>query len=814
MVRNLFKVALRNLLKQRVYTAINVAGFTIGIASCMLILLYTNYELSYDTFFERKDRIFKLALERKYPENVTFFSSSPPSFAKVIKQDFPEVENTVVLGGPYENVIMNYKVNEKEVRSFEEDHVMSGDSTFFKFFSFQLLKGDPSTVLSLPTSIVLTESTAKRYFGSEDPIGKTLGGDFGDFTVTGVCADVPDNCHMKFDILFSVNRFGLLSRENYIRFFGYVYIELKPGADPAELEKKFPKMVDTYAAAQIQAQYNQSWEDYTKAGNGYRYFLQPLTSIHLDPINMDDPLTPSGSIYYVYILITVAIIILTIACINFMNLSTARSSERALEVGIRKTMGSQKSHLMVQFLLESVLLAAVATLLAVLLTEALLPGFRNLTQKNLLLNIDTTIAFGLVAFTFIVGILAGIYPSFVLSGFKPAQVLKGNFKGSAKGTWMRNSLVVVQFTISIILIVGTISVMEQLTYMRSKKLGFDKDNILIVDRAFALRDHSRTFANEVRKLPGVVAVGGSSNIMGVKGSYIGEQYQQEGSSEIFTAKGLIMDDYFPEAIGFEIVEGRFFTEATDDSLSLVLNEAAVRVLGIKNPVGSKLSRVETNRDGTQFRRTLTVVGVMKDFHFQPLRDEISPVVFRSADFFRQFGQAYMVIKVNGNLSETARQVENLWKDAVPGQPFKFSYFNENLEKEYAEESRSARLFSIFSGIAIFIACVGLFGLSAYTANLRTREIGIRKVMGSSVNEIVFLLARDFTKLVLISFVIAAPLAAWLMQQWLNNFAYRISLGIGTFALAAVAAFGIAWVTVSYQSIKAAVANPVKSLRND
>ncbi len=814
MLRNLVKVAIRALLKQRFYSAINVAGLTISMASCMFILLYVNYELSYDSFFERSDRIYKLALERKYPDHVTFFASSPPAFAKVIKQDYPEVERTLILGGPYDNVVVSYKASETDIRSFEEDHLMAADSTFFSFFSLPLIKGNPATALVDRSSVVLSESSARKYFGNEDPIGKHIEGDFGEFIVTGVCEDLPANCHFRFDMLFSAYGSGSLTQENYIRFYGYVYVELKPGADPTALEKKFPKMVDTYAAPQIQARYNQSWEDYTKAGNGYRYFLQPLRSIHLDPTNMDDPLTPSGSIYYVYALVTVAVVILVIACINFMNLATARSSARALEVGIRKTMGSQKVQLVFQFLLESVLLAVLSASLALFMVKSLLPAFSNLTQKELIFNFDVNLVLGLIGFTLLVGILAGLYPSFVLSGFKPAVVLKGNFSGSGQGIWLRNALVVIQFTISITLIIGTITVMDQLAYMRSKKLGFDKDNVMIIDRAFSLREKFNSFADEVRDLPGVVAAGGASNIMGVKGSYMGDQYQPEGSNEIFTAKGLAMDDYFPEAIGFEIVEGRFFTKETDDSLSLVLNESAVKAYGIRNPIGSRLMRPEQNRDGTPITSVLTIVGVMKDFHFQPLRDEISPVVFRSAEYFRRLGSPYIAVKINGDMPEAVKRVEDLWKKFAPDQPFKYSFLDENLENEYAEESRSGRLFSLFSAIAIFIACVGLFGLSAYTATLRTKEIGIRKVMGSSVGNIVILLARNFTGLVLISFVLATPLAWWLMREWLSNFAYRTTLSVGTFLAAGAAAFGIAWVTVSYQSIKAAIANPVKALRNE
>lgn len=813
MIRNFILIAFRSLIKQKVYSTINVLGFAVSISACIMILLYVQHEMSYDKFFPKADRIYKMALERIYPEHKTFYAVVPHSFAQAIKKDFPEAEQVLTIGGPFNRSLITYKVNDSEIKSFEEDHFMTADSTFFNFFDIELLKGDKATALSKPSQVVITEAVAIKYFGKEDPMGKTLGGDNGEFTVSGVCKNLPGNSHLQFDFMASLATFQGFRRENYTSFSAHIYIELKPGADAEVLEAKFPKMVDTYAAAQIERNLGKSWEDYKKAGNGYRYFLQPLHSIHLDPTNIEATITPSGNRDYVVILAFIAGLILVIASINFMNLATARSAERAREVGVRKTMGSDKQQLIYQFLIESIIVSFLATAIALLLAQLLLPAFNQLAEKQLYIVYTWQNILAITGFALLVGCLAGLYPAFVLSGFNPVVVMKGSFTSNAKGTWLRNGLVVFQFMISILLIVGTLVVSQQMKFMQSKKLGFDKDQVVLVERFFSLDDRTRTYIDEVKRLPNVINAGATSAMVGREGDFFGEQFQPEGSNEVLTVKSMGADDYFSQAIGFELKEGRFFSEETNDSLSIMLNEKAVKVLGLNNPLGIRLMAGTDNRDGSQTMRTFTVTGIVNDFHFQSLRDEITPLVIFSTEFLRF--QQFLAVKVKaGSTPETIKQLEDKWKLLAPDQPFRYSFLDEQLKNEYAEEARSGQLFSVFSALAIIIACVGLFGLSAYTTSLRTKEIGVRKVLGASVVGVTFLLSKDFTKLVLVAFMLAVPVSWWLMNNWLQDFAYRIALNAQPFILAGVIALGIAWLTVSYQSIKAALVNPVKSLRSE
>lgn len=820
MLRNFIKTAFRSLIKQKVYTAINVIGLAVSITACLLIVLYVKHELSYDKFFSNSDRIYKLALERKYPNHTTFYSVVPHSYAKAIQHDFPEVEKTMHLFGPNQNVVINYKVKEGEVKTFEEDNVMLADSSFFEFFDIELMKGDKKTALQGPQKVIISESTAQKYFGKEDPIGKEFGGDFQQLKISGVFKNLPDNSHLRFDFVGSVGgqQFQqFINRENYTGFDSHTYIKLKPGADYKGLEAKFPKMVDTYAAAQIEKNLGKSWEDYKKAGNGYRYFLQPLPSIHLDPTNIESTITPGGNLKYVYILSFIAILILVIACINFMNLATARSAERAREVGVRKVMGSYKSQLVAQFLVEAMLLSIVSTLVAISFVFLLLPYFNNLVEKQLHFVFSIDVILGLAAFVVLVGLLAGMYPAFALSSFNPVVVMKGSFSASAKGSWLRNGLVVFQFIISIILIVGTIVIGRQMKYMQDKDLGFDKDQMLMIKRAFALDKKAETFIEELKRMSEVQDAASTGSMLGNRNEFFGQFFQTEGSSEILTVKSMVSDDEFTNLMGFQLKEGRSFAKETNDSLNILLNETAIKTLALTDPVGKKLWLMDNNNNnGAQVNKQVTIVGVVKDFHFQSLRDEITPlVVMNSEQFGRRTAGTYVAVRLKaGQFQQAIPKIENKWKEFVPDQPFKYQFLDDNLNHGYAEEQRSGKVFAVFSGLAIVIACVGLFGLSAYTASLRTKEIGIRKVLGSSVSGVVFLLTKNFTKLVAIAFVLAVPLSWWMMDTWLNGFAYRINVDFSSFAIAGLLALGIALFTVSYQSIKAAIVNPAKSLKRE
>jgi putative ABC transport system permease protein len=815
MLKNYLRIAIRSLIKQKVYTIINVLGLSTGIASCILIVMFVTNEFSYDSFHSNADNIYKVALERKYPNHSTNYAIIPHSYADVMQHDFPEIASVVKMGGPINQVVVNYKDERDEVKQFEEDFIMAADSNFFTFFSIRVLKGAPKKVLLQRNDVVLTEETAKRYFGNNDPVGKTIRMFNQDFHVSGICENIPDNSHFKFDFLskWDDNFFGGGNQSNFTTFSAHVYIQLKPGADAKALQTKLPKMVDTYAAAQIERDLGKSWEDYKKEGNGYTYFLQPLKSIHLDPRNIEAKMQPGGNLNYVYFLISVAVLILVIACINFMNLATARSAERAREVGVRKTMGSLKSQLVFQFLTESIVLSLFATALALTITWFVLPYFNNLVDKHLTLDFTGLLPLALLGIALVVGFLAGSYPAFALSSFNPVVVMKGNFTSNTKGTWLRNGLVVFQFFISIVLIVGTMVVAEQMQYMQNKSLGYDKEQMLVIERVFALENNARTFTEEVKRIGNVEKAATSFSLLGRQGDFFGAQFTPEGSSEILTTKTMGIDDTFAETVGFEFTEGHGFSESTNDSLSIILNEAAVKTLDIADPIGKKLLQVQRTQQGNVTVQ-YTIIGIIKDFNFQSLRDPVTPLTIQSNESFGG-GAAYTYARVKGkNATTVISDIEAAWKKLAPDQPFKYQFLDQNLNAQYESEQRAGKVFAIFSGLAIIIACVGLFGLAAYTANLRTKEIGIRKVLGASVGGIVVLLSKDFTKLIVIAFILATPFAWYMMDNWLQNFAYRIQLGVGIFLLAGVIALLIAWITVSYQSIKAAIVNPVKSLKNE
>ncbi len=820
MLGNFIRIAVRNLIKQRVYTVINMVGLAVSITACLLIVLYVQYETSYDKFLPGADQIYKLGLERKYPNYSTFYAAVPHSYAATMQRDFPEVENSLHLLGPNQGVIINYETPEKELKTFEEDNFYVTDSSFFSFFDIPLIKGDRKTALAVPNQVIMSRAMAEKYFNAEDPINKVLKGNFGEFKVSGVFEKFPDNSHLKFEFMASFNSAQFNAIENYISFDSHTYVKLKPGSDARALESQFPKMVDTYASGQIERELKQSWEDYKKAGNGYRYFLQPLTSIHLDPTNLEFTTTPSGNRKYVYGLSLIALLILVIACINFMNLATARSASRAREVGLRKVMGSLKNQLIVQFLLEAILLAVLSTILAVAAAYLLLPMFNNLVEKNLLFVIGPKVILGLVGFAVMVGILAGLYPAFVLSSFNPVDVMKGSFSRSSSGAWLRNGLVVFQFMISVFLIVATLLVGRQMNFMQNKDLGFNKESVMMVDRAFALDKNAEAFLEKVRQMPEVKAAAGTSARVGNRDDVFGQMFQPVGSNEVLTVKSMVIDDDFAPAIGFKIREGRFFSKETQDSLSIILNESAVKTIDLKDPVGQRLSNRDLFQifggDSLNVERLYTVIGVVGNFHFQSLRDEITPlVIFSNEVFGPRSNTNYIAIRMKESMQPDAiGKIETLWKELVPARPFKYEFLEDNLDKGYAQEKQSGKMFRVFSGLAIVIACVGLFGLSAFTASQRTKEIGIRKVLGASVPGVVLLLSKDFSKLVIIALVFAGPLAWYIMDSWLSGFAYRIAIGIDAFLIAGFLAIAIALLTVSYQSIKAAVVNPVNSLRRE
>lgn len=808
MLKSYLKIAFRSLIKNKAYTVINILGLSFGLGCCVLILLFVQDETSYDTFYSNDENVYRMVLERRYPEHVTNYAIIPGGFSEIVAEEIPEVKrSTRLVGFTNFSTIVRY-----EDKVFEEYYVFSADSNFFSVLDFEMMQGDPSTALKNPGTVVLTQSTAAKYFGTENPMGKSIEINGTPTEVVGVMENVPENSHIKLDFLSSTTNLGFLNNPNYISFSSYTYLELESGIDKSVVESKMPGVVQKYAAGQIEQNLGLSFAEYEAAGNGYVYSLQPISDIHLTS-NMDAEIKPNGNIVYVYIFISIGVFILVLAGINFVNLATAKSSERAKEVGLRKVMGSEKKHLIFQFLTESTFITFVSLILGVALIQLAIPFFNDLAGKSLefgLFSNQFTIP-ALILFVVLVGVLAGLYPAFYISSLQPIEVVKGKFKSNNKGKWLRNGLVVFQFAISMILISGTLVVSDQMDYIQNKRLGFDKENVLVIERTNVVTEQE-SFKNALLTIPQVSSVTSTSGMPG--GFFFGSQFQKPGQAEVLTTKSLAADDDYFETMDITIVEGRSFSENFNDSLNIVINQTAVKTLGFTDPVGSIISTSGPNQNGDIITTNYTVIGVVDDFNFESLRTNVTPLAIYSTE--GAFGPSpFTPLRLRtDNIQETIASIENVWDSFAPDQPFLYSFLDSDLDQMYKSEAVSGTLLAIFSGLAILIACVGLFGLAAYLAYQRTKEIGVRKVLGASVFGIVVLLSKEFTKLVGVAFLFAAPISYFLMSNWLGNFAYQTSLTAWTFILSGVLALVVALLTVSWQSIKAALTNPVKSLKSD
>ncbi|HET9823851.1 MAG TPA: ABC transporter permease, partial [Chitinophagaceae bacterium] len=802
------------------YTFINILGLATGMAVCLLIVLYVQSELNYDRQHERGKDIYRLVLDRIYPGRITSYSIIPQSIGAAVKAEFPEVKESMRVfnfAGDAGNFFL--RIGDKV---FEEKRVYAVDSNFFRVFSAKVLKGDLATALMKPNSVVVNETTAKKYFGSADAaMNKTFEVDGNNnnnnvFQIMAVCADWPENSHFLFDVLISTTGFAFTRDLNYINFSADTYLLLNPGASPSALEAKFPIIIKKYVASDIEKRFGESMDQFLKEGNGYHYFLQPLRRIHLIS-NMEAELRPNGSMKAVYIFTVVAIFILVLACINFINLSTARSVERAREVGIRKTFGSERKALISQFLLESILICLISMLLAFAMMALLLPLFNQLSGKALTVSyfFQLTNLLLIPAFAVVIGFIAGLYPAFILSSFKPILVLKGRFKSQKYGMALRNALVIFQFAISVILIVSTLMVNRQMRYMLGEKIGFRKDHVIMVERTDLLEKQSSAFKTELAKISGIESVSGTSAMPGQQ-DFFGVSYQEVGSKEQVTGRGIFVDDSYAKVLGLELKEGRFFSkDFSTDSLAVVLNEKAVEDLKLKNPIGVRLTTpdafLNAPNGGTY---TYTVIGVIRDFHFQSLHQKIAPLFINYSGKFGDVSPT-TALRINAaNFKDAVAAVEDTWKKFVKNRPFHYAFLDQTLASQYHSEQTTQKIFTIFASLAIFIACIGLLGLAAYTTQQRTREIGVRKVLGATGGNIFSMLSKDFLKLVLVASLIALPIAWWGMHRWLQNFEYKINIGWLVFVVASLAATMVALFTISFQAIKAAVANPVKSLRTE
>ena len=814
---HLVKIAWRNILKRPGYSFINISGLGTGIAVCMLIVLFIRHELSYDDFHKDGDDVFRVVVDRKYPGRSTSYSNIPQSYAAAIKAECPEVATVVRLFDFLGGSSVQYKF---EDRRFEENKVLFVDSTFFNVFDHGQIAGELKSSLDGPNSIVMTESTAKKYFGSvSNAIGKQIlpeGVDPQPLQVTAVCADWPALSHFEFDILVSTAGNPAFRIENYVNFAAHTYIKMNAGSDFKRVESKFEDIIRKYAAGNIATSFAMPFEQFYASGNGYRYYLQPLKKIHLIS-QLESELKPNGSLKAIYIFGLIALIILVLAIINFVNLSTARSGERAREVGIRKTFGSEKNSLVRQFLLESLVISVCALIFSGLLVYLLIPYFNTFSNAGLSFN-SLFLPSNFLLFsslTFFTGLIAGLYPAFVLSSFRPITVLKGKFNSTAQGLMLRNGLVVFQFAISVILIICTLIVNQQMNYMTGNSLGYNKEQTIIIKRTDLLGDRTKTFKNELSTLPSVQSVSGASAFPG-DNNYFGISWRLPGSAEPMTGRGIITDEKYQSCFDLELKEGRYFSnEYGTDSLALVLNEAAVKELGLKNPVGTTLTSEEPflNAPGGDKYR-YQIVGVIKDYNYQSLHQPIVPLIFTNASRFNEVSFQTAVKLKQGNLKEAIGQIEKKWSQFVTDRGMEYEFLDQTISRQYDAEMKTQRIFTFFAGLAIFIACIGLFGLAAFACQQRMKELSVRKVLGASTSGLITLLSENFIKLILLSLVIAFPMAWYLMHRWLQGFTYRVQISWTSFALAAGISLAIAFVTLSFQTVRASLANPIKSLRRE
>jgi putative ABC transport system permease protein len=807
MLSNYLKVALRNLWKNKTFSAINIFGLAIGITTCFLISLYVMDELSYDRFNKKSERIYRVNVDLKFggAEQKFAVNCAPLAFGMV--RDYPQIENAVRFRDYGPSVVKKGNQNIKESR------IIFTDSTLFDVFTLPLVSGDPQKALTAPNSVVVTESIAKKYFGKTDVIGRQLLFDNSRlYAITGVMKEVPGNSHFRYDFFISLASDPRSREDNWLSFNFNTYLLLRPGVDPKFMQARLDEVIDKYMWPQAQSVMNISREDFRQSGNYINLNLTPLTDIHLQSDRIAE-LSANNSIQTVYIFSAIAIFILLIACVNFMNLSTARSANRAKEVGIRKVLGTMRSALIRQFLTESVLMSLIAFIIALVFSFLLLPYFNQLAGKQFNFSplAHPQLFPSLLLFAVIVGFLAGSYPAFYLSAFTPIEVLKGKLSRGFKSSFFRSSLVVSQFFISIFLIIGTIVIYRQLNYIQNKKLGFNKEQVLIIKDSYVLDRQLESFKNEALKQPGVVSAS-VSGFLPVPSSRNDNPFFPEG--EIDNNKAVSMQNWsvdydYINTLGMQMVKGRNFSKKfLTDSNAIILNESAARLFGYQDPIGKRISKLlDVNATSV---KNYTVIGVVKNFHFASLRENIGALCM----VLERSTEAISFRLQGNNISSTVKNLEALWKKMAPGEAFTYSFLDEDFNNMYQSEQRVGKIFVAFALLALFIACLGLLGLATYAAEQRTKEIGIRKVLGASVANIAGMLSKDFLRLVIIAAFITFPFAWWVMHKWLENFAFRIDISWWIFLLAGMAAVIIALVTICFQAIKAAVANPVNNLRTE
>lgn len=798
MIKNYLLISFRNLRKHFSYSLINIFGLSLGLSTFILLMIWIRYELSYDTFHTQAGRIYRASMEYSFGGQVASTSVSPTALLPTLQKNFPEIESGVRVYNP---ASYNPFIVKKEDLIFQEDHFYFADSTFFKIFSYKLISGNPEKVLAEPYSVVLTESASQKYFGSNDPVGKTIRVNGStDYVVTGIVEDTPGNSYLQFDFIASFHSLRA-GREDPIWWSAnyQTYLLLDPKADLGHIKQKTNDIVREVLASEL-----------TNEGDYVHYNFMKLTDIYLHS-SYSSEMETTGDIQYVYIFSAVALLVLLIACINYVNLATARASERAKEVGIRKVVGALRKQLFFQFLGESVIITFLGFCAAFFLTQLALPFFNILTGKNLAYDVFYSPGFFGIAciLLVVIALLSGAYPAFAITAFKPVSILKGNFKSSGKGIWLRKVLVISQFSISVILIVGTIVILKQLNFIQNKKLGYVKESTIVLPLDSKTSEVYSQLKSEFLRSGTVSYVGrATESPTQINGGY-GLNTDESSERGIITT-GISVDDDFLRALNMEIIAGRNFTEGdfkkavSDTVYSFIVNESALEALGLntEKAIGKK-ARV-SGRNGE-------IVGVVKDFHFSSLHQSIGPLVMFNQDTQYNF----MFAKLQGDdIQATLEKLKSISAAVIPHRPFEYEFIDQQFDALYSAEQRMGTIFTLFATLAILIASLGLLGLVSFSASQKTKEIGIRKVLGATAANIVMLITRDYTRLVLVAIALGIPAAWWMMTLWLSDFAYKTDIGLWPVIMASLLCLAIAFATASYHAIKAAFINPANTLRGE
>jgi putative ABC transport system permease protein len=802
MLKNYIKIALRNISRNKLYSALNIVGLAIGIACCILILFYVQDELNYDRFNDKADNIFRIVPTFTTSERTMYMGTNAHVMGPMLKEEFPEVDNYVRFTSYGSPKVLTYG----DI-SFSEEKFVWADGSVFDIFSFVLLQGNPDEALVNPNTLVISEKVAEKYFGNDSPLGKSIQINHNSlYTITGVMKNLPKTSHITPDILASFSTLGLkpstniamdlLNQVNY-----YTYLLLRPGSIPTIMEQKFTESINKKIAVILKS-----------LGGTAELELQPLTRIYLHS-NRENELERTGDMAYVWLFTGIGLFILLLACLNFMNLSTARSANRAKEVGLRKVVGAHKPQLVRQFLGESMILTLIAFLLSVLLVIVTMPVFRNISGKDLTLQsfLNPVFLLGLFGLFFIISLIGGSYPAFFLSAFRPVEVIQGTLRRGAKSSALRIVLVSFQFAVSIILIIGTFTVSRQLNFIRSKNLGYDKEHVIAIRmRNPETQKKFEAIKEAVRRYPSVLNVSASTSTPLEYNDFSVHHAEGKPEDESMMLFAIMVDEDFIDTYKIDIVQGRNFSIEfpTDMGNAILINETAVRKLGWQDKaVGKHIDRFATMAKKIPHK----IVGIVKDYHFQSLHEQIQPLMLYYSSPYGNYNMLSVRARPE-NIQDTLAFLETTWKQFDTQFPFEFSFVDDQYDATYRTEVRLGKLFGYFTALAILIGCLGLFGLTSFTTEQRTKEIGIRKILGASVSGVIFLLVRDFIKWVFLAVVVAWPIGYFVMRDWLQNFAYRASLGVWIFLSAALLALAISVLTVSYQSIKAALANPAISLK--